>query len=199
MKALIVVDVQKDFCEGGSLAVNDADSIVPVINDLTANGNYDVVVFTKDWHPANHKSFASNWPDNALFDVVKLGNIDQILWPDHCVAGTDGARFHENLIVEKPIFMKGEDPEIDSYSGFYDNDHSTSTGLREYLDKMGIDEVDVCGLATDFCVKFTALDAKACGFDTTVLLEASRGVFMNGEEDKEKTIKELEEAGIKVS
>ena len=208
MKALIVVDVQKDFCEGGSLAVNDADSIVPVINDLTANGKYDVVVFTLDWHPPTHKSFASNWEGKNVFDLVKLGDTDQVLWPDHCIAGEVGSQLHNDLITclgsKEPrakiiFFNKGEHPRVDSYSGFYDNDHSTSTGLVEYLKGKGVTEVDVCGLATDYCVKFTALDAKAEGFDTTVLLEASRGVFLGGEADKEKIINELTEAGICVS
>ena len=208
MKALIVVDVQKDFCEGGSLAVNDAASIVPVINDLTANGEYDIVVFTQDWHPSDHKSFASNWEGKNVFDVVQLGSTDQVLWPDHCIAGEVGSQLHNDLITclgsKEPrakiiFFKKGMNTDVDSYSGFYDNDHSTSTGLKECLEKRGITEVDVCGLATDFCVKFTALDAKAEGFDTTVLLEASRGVFLGGEADKEKTISELTEAGVHVS
>jgi nicotinamidase/pyrazinamidase len=204
MKALIVVDVQKDFCKDGSLAVNNADEIVPVINKLSKSDNYDIVVFTLDWHPLNHMSFASNWKGKNLFDVVKLGDSNQVLWPNHCVSGTNGSQFHKDLItcmsnVKVAIFKKGISPNVDSYSGFYDNDHITSTGLKEYLKNEGVTKVDVCGLATDYCVKFTAIDAKGAGFDTTVLLEASRGVFLGGETDKEKTINELIEAGVQIS
>lgn len=193
-KALVIVDVQNDFCPGGSLAVTDGDKIIPGINNIMKD--YDLVILTQDWHPENHKSFASQWNDNNVFDVVKLNGVDQVLWPDHCVQYTNGADFHPDLKIteDMPIFTKGENVEVDSYSGFYDNDHKSGTGLAEYLKQEKVNAVDVCGLATDFCVKFTALDAKAEGFETTLLKDLCKGIT----EDLTPIYDELEKAGIKI-
>lgn len=193
-KALVIVDVQNDFCPGGSLAVTDGDKIIPEINKIMKD--YDLVVLTQDWHPENHKSFATQWKNNELFEVVKLNGIDQKLWPDHCVQYTKGADFHPNLNIteDMPIFTKGENIEVDSYSGFYDNDHKSSTGLAEFLKQEKVEAVDVCGLATDFCVKFTALDAKAEGFETTLLKDLTKGIA----EDLTPIYDELEKAGVKI-
>lgn len=201
MKALLVVDVQNDFCEGGSLQVNGSGEIIKPINDLISSKDYDVVVLTADWHPKNHKSFASNWDGKNVFDVVVLGGSDQVLWPDHCIENTYGSEFHKDLNTKQDnicVFKKGLNTEVDSYSGFYDNDHLTSTGLKEFLLDKNIDEVDVCGLATDYCVKYTALDAKKEGFVTNVLLFASRGVFLGGQKDFDNVVKEFKSNGINV-
>lgn len=172
MKALIVVDPQNDFMPNGSLAVTNGDSIVSVINKLTTSGKYDLVIFTKDWHPQNHKSFATQHPDKDVFTVVDLNGIPQILWPNHCVENTQGAEFHKDInmdIKNLYIFKKGMNTEVDSYSGFYENDHETSTGLTEFLSEKDVEIVHVMGLALDFCVKYTAIDASNEGFNTAVI------------------------------
>lgn len=195
-KALIIVDVQNDFCPGGALAVKHGDEVVAVINGLQKN--YDLVVATKDWHPLNHKSFASN--NNApVGELRTLNGRPQVMWPNHCVQGTEGAEFHpelNTLKIEK-IFTKGENPEVDSYSGFFDNDKKSSTGLGEYLREKKVTEVDVVGLALDYCVKATALDAKNLGFKTRVILDATRAVNLHPE-DTNKAVLELTEKGIEV-
>lgn len=195
--ALIVVDVQKDFCEGGSLAVPQANSIIPDINALMKDIlTFDLIVATQDLHPKSHKSFASN--NNApIGSMESLGGQAQVMWPDHCVEGTEGANFHEkiNITAFDAIFPKGQNPEIDSYSGFFDNDHKSSTGLGEYLKQQGVERVFVVGLALDYCVKATALDAKALGFDTTVILRATKAVNLNKNDDR-KAIDELKDAGV---
>ncbi|MGO9109649.1 MAG: bifunctional nicotinamidase/pyrazinamidase [Thermoguttaceae bacterium] len=176
MPALIIVDVQNDFCPGGALAVPEGDQIVPLINRLQPR--YDLVVATQDWHPADHGSFAANHPGRAPGETIELAGLPQILWPVHCVQGTSGAEFHKELNLERVarVFRKGTNPQTDSYSGFFDNGHRASTGLGEYLRERGVNKVHICGLATDYCVKFTALDAVDLGLETLVLEDACRGV-----------------------
>lgn len=182
MKALIVVDIQNDFCPGGSLAVKNGDQIVPVINKLTKSGLFDLVIFTKDWHPSNHKSFASQHEGKNLFDVIDLNGIDQVLWPDHCVQDTEGAMFHKDIDMNIPnlyIFKKGMNSEVDSYSGFYENDHKTSTGLSEFLKEKGINETYICGLALDYCCLYTSIDSFKEGFATHVIIDGVRSITDN--------------------
>ena len=176
MKALVVIDVQNDFIPGGQLEIQQGDLIVPVINRLQKY--FDLVVATQDWHPQNHKSFASNHSNKKPFDEINLYGIKQILWPDHCVQGSKGAEFHPDLEINKiaAIFRKGMDPEIDSYSGFYDNGHQMSTGLSGYLKEKGITEIYFCGLAADICVYYTIKDSLKEGFSATLIEDASRPV-----------------------
>ena len=197
MKALIIADVQNDFCPGGPLAVPEGDLVIPVINRLQPH--FDLVVAMQDWHPADHGSFAANHPGRAVGEVIELGGLTQILWPVHCVQDTPGAEFHPGLDrshVAK-VFRKGTDPEIDSYSGFFDNGHRKSTGLGDYLKGQGVDEVYVCGLATDYCVKFTALDAAGLGFATWCIEDASRGVNLK-RDDVAQAIEHMRAQGIRV-
>jgi nicotinamidase/pyrazinamidase len=198
MKALIVVDVQNDFLPGGALAVPDGDAVVPVINDLMPR--YELVVATQDWHPAEHESFASRHVGHAPGDVIDLHGVQQILWPDHCIQHCPGASFAAGLDVHRfdHIVRKGMDAAIDSYSGFFDNDHRRATGLAEFLSGHGVDEVVVCGLAADYCVKFTALDAIRLGLATTVLTDATRAVNLN-EDDFERAMAEIIAAGGRVT
>jgi len=174
MKALIIVDVQNDFMPDGSLAVPDGDAIVPVINRISKK--FDLVVATQDWHPPEHKSFASNQKGRQSFEIIDLNGIAQTLWPDHCVQGTSGADFYPGLDTRpvEAIFRKGIDPEIDSYSGFYDNQHLKSTGLAGYLREKGVTDVYGCGLAGDICVCDTLKDALKCGFVTTLIADAAK-------------------------
>jgi len=183
MKALIVVDVQTDFCPGGSLAVTDGDQIVKGINELVDSDEYGCVVFTKDWHPADHGSFASAHGAEP-FTMGSLNGSPQMMWPDHCVQNTVGAEFHKDLVIPDwaKIIEKGLDKNVDSYSAFYDNDHKKSTGLAEYLREMEVEEVSVCGLAGDYCVKFTAEDSLNEGFKTNILWDFAKTV----ETDEEK-------------
>ena len=169
MKALIVVDIQNDFCPGGSLAVADGDKIVPLVNSLMDKVN--LVVGTQDWHPANHRSFAVN-------NILPPFGVIQVMWPVHCVRGTNGAEFHADLNSSRfdCIIQKGTDFEVDSYSGFQDNKQGASTGLHEYLTEKGVTELLVVGLATDYCVRCTVLDALAFGYRTRVVLDACKGV-----------------------
>lgn len=174
MKALILVDIQNDFLPGGALAVPDGDAIIPIINPIQSK--FDLVVASQDWHPQTHKSFASNHDKAQVLDVIDLNGNSQVLWPDHCVQGSEGAQFSEALHMNKvsAIFRKGMDIEVDSYSAFYDNNHSNATGLEAYLKGKGINEVYVCGLAADYCVYYTAKDAKLAGFNTYYLTDATR-------------------------
>ncbi|MEM7778453.1 MAG: bifunctional nicotinamidase/pyrazinamidase [Pseudomonadota bacterium] len=177
---LLVIDVQNDFCPGGHLAVPDGADVVPVINRLA--GHFDTVVLTQDWHPADHASFASSHPGNAPFDTITLDYGPQILWPDHCVQGTSGAEFHRDLDVPHAqlIVRKGFRRNIDSYSAFFENDHTTPTGLTGYLRDHGIKRVVLVGLALDFCVRYSAEDAHACGFEPIVVADACRAIDTNG-------------------
>lgn len=178
--ALIVIDVQNDFCPGGALAVADGDKIVSGINRLM--GEFGAVVLTQDWHPADHSSFADNHPGAAPYSLTQMPYGPQVLWPRHCVQGTTGAAFHPELEATQAdlIIRKGFRPQIDSYSAFYENDKTTATGLHGYLQDRGIDEVVLAGLATDFCVAFSALDAARLGYKVTVRLDLSRGIDLNG-------------------
>ena len=193
-KALILTDIQYDFVPGGALAVPKGDEIVPVANRLMPE--YDLIIATQDWHPADHKSFASRHPGKKIGDVIELGGLKQVLWPDHCVQGTRGAELVEGLNkkhIDK-IIRKGTDPEIDSYSGFFDNDHRQSTGLGDFLKEQSVDEVHVIGLATDYCVKYTVLDSIGLGFNTFVITEGCRGIDMNPGDCK-KAVDEMKQAG----
>jgi nicotinamidase/pyrazinamidase len=197
MNALIIVDVQNDFCPGGALAVPEGDCVVPVANRLQAN--YDLVVATQDWHPANHGSFAANHPGRTVGEEIELAGLPQLLWPVHCLEGTHGAAFHPGLNLGRVarVFRKGTDPTIDSYSGFFDNGHRVATGLADYLREHGVDEVHVCGLATDYCVKFTAFDALALGFRVALLENASRGVELR-QGDVRRAIEEMRQHGVTI-
>ncbi|MBL1410254.1 bifunctional nicotinamidase/pyrazinamidase [Sphingobacterium faecale] len=176
MKALLIVDIQNDFLPGGSLEVLSGDQIIQVINSLQSK--YDLVIATQDWHPATHKSFASQHIERQVFDRINLNGIDQILWPDHCVQGTRGAQLADGLDQARieAIFRKGIEPSIDSYSGFFDNDRLRNTGLHGYLRDRSVTEVHVCGLAADFCVHFTAMDALSLGYKTVVLSKATKTI-----------------------
>src|SRR5690348_16174351 len=166
MNALVLVDIQNDFVPGGTLAVPEGDRIVPICDRL--QDCFDLVVATQDWHPRDHGSFAANHPGRKVGDVIDLNGLRQILWPVHCVQNTPGAAFVPGLDTQRVqrIFQKGTDPAIDSYSGFFDNGHRKATGLGEYLKERAVSDVYVAGLATDYCVKFTALDATQLGFKT---------------------------------
>lgn len=179
-KALIVIDVQNDFCPGGALAVTGGDEIVPMVNRLI--GEFDHVVLTQDWHPAGHSSFASVHPGKNPFETTEMPYGTQTLWPDHCVQGADGAAFHADLEWTKAelVIRKGFRPAIDSYSAFFENDRTTPTGLAGYLRERGISDLTLVGLATDFCVAYSALDAVRSGFKATVLLDACRAIDLGG-------------------
>ena len=178
--ALIVVDVQNDFCPGGALAVPDGDSIVSGINALMAEA--EAVILTQDWHPAGHSSFASSHGGKAPYDMTEMFYGPQVLWPDHCVQGSDGAAFHPDLHADRAdlIIRKGFRPEIDSYSAFFENDQKTPTGLEGYLRTRVITTLTMTGLATDFCVNFSAVDAAKLGFDVTVRMDLCRAIDMDG-------------------
>lgn len=179
-EALVVIDVQNDFCPGGALAVAGGDSVVPVINHLL--GQFALRVLTQDWHPAGHSSFASSHPGQAPFGQMRMAYGPQVLWPDHCVAGTPGAEFHPGLEVARAdlILRKGFRPAIDSYSAFFENDRQTATGLEGYLRTRGADRITLAGLATDFCVLYSALDAARLGFGVTVHLPGCRAIDLDG-------------------
>ena len=179
-EALIVVDVQNDFCPGGALAVAGGDDIIPEINAMLRQ--YQVRVLTQDWHPAGHKSFAECHPGAAPFSMVQMPYGPQILWPTHCVQGTAGAAFHPRLETEPGdlVIRKGFRPEIDSYSAFFENDHRTATGLEGYLRTRGVDTVTLVGLATDFCVTYSAVDASKLGFKVAVKMSACRSIDLDG-------------------
>ncbi|HWZ74583.1 MAG TPA: bifunctional nicotinamidase/pyrazinamidase [Casimicrobiaceae bacterium] len=193
--ALIVVDVQNSFLPGGSLAVPRGNEVVPVINDLARR--FSNVVFTQDWHPTGHHSFASSHPGKKPFDKITLDYGEQILWPDHCVQGTEGARLCQDLDVAHAqlVLRKGYHPNVDSYSAFVEADGKTTTGLRGYLQERGINNVYVCGLATDFCVAWTALDARKLGFATAVIDDACRAIDTQG--SLAAAWERMERAGVK--
>lgn len=176
MKALIIVDVQNDFLPGGALEVPDGDTVIPVLN--TMQTQFDLVVATQDWHPDGHSSFASQHEGKNPLDQIEWRGSSQTLWPDHCVQGSTGARISDTLDTKKveAIFRKGTDKRIDSYSGFYDNNHDKTTALADYLRGKGVDHVFIGGLAADVCVYFTALDSLQEGFTTTVLRDATKGL-----------------------
>jgi nicotinamidase/pyrazinamidase len=197
MKVLIIVDVQNDFCPGGTLPVPDGDRIVEVINRIQPE--FDLVVATQDWHPASHGSFAANHPGCRPGEQIELAGMPQVLWPVHCVQGTLGAELHPKLDRTQiaRVFHKGTDPNIDSYSGFFDNGHRSSTGMGDYLKSQNVTEVHVCGLATDYCVKFTAIDAVGMGFKTYLVEDACRGVELQ-QGDVRQAIHQMREQGVTV-
>jgi nicotinamidase/pyrazinamidase len=195
--ALILVDLQNDFCHGGSLAVPDADAIIPMANDLQAY--FDLVIATKDWHPRDHASFAANHPDKKVGDIIMINGIEQILWPVHCVQDTKGAEFHPDLntsLIEK-IFYKGCDRNIDSYSAFFDNAHQRATGLADYLHAEEIKSIYIMGLATDYCVKYSCRDAVNLGFNTFIVEDACRGVELQ-EGDIKAALNEMSAEGVEI-
>ena len=198
-RALIVVDIQNDFCPGGSLAVKEGDQIVSVINKLTKSGMYDLVIFTKDWHPADMKAFASQHDGKNPFDTYVNDNGDvDVLWPDHCVAGTQGAEFHKDINLNIPnlyIFKKGLRVDSHPYSGFGDLYHFDSNGLLEFLKERQITDTDILGLATDYCVCDTAIDSARQGFNTTVIMEGVRAIA----EDLTPTLDKFKKEGIKIT
>ncbi len=197
MNALILVDIQNDFLPGGALAVPEGDQIIPILNELQRH--FDLVVATQDWHPPDHGSFAVHHPDRKPGDRIDLHGLDQTLWPVHCVQGTPGADFAPGLNQARwdRVFQKGTEATIDSYSGLFDNGHRKATGLSEYLREKGVTDVYIAGLATDYCVKFTALDALALGFNVHLIEDACRGVNLQ-KGDVERAVEEMEKAGVRV-
>ena len=185
IKALIVIDVQNDFCPGGALAVPDGDLIVPGINALM--DDFDAVILTQDWHPAGHSSFASTHKADPM-SMIDMSYGPQVLWPDHCIQGANGAAFHKDLNVDAAdmIIRKGYNPAIDSYSAFFENDHTTPTGLHGYLQTRGITELTLVGLATDFCVNFSAVDAANLNYNVTVDMALCRAIDFDGSLDAAK-------------
>jgi nicotinamidase/pyrazinamidase len=197
-RALIIVDVQNDFLPGGALAVPEGDAVIPVINGLIPN--YDLIVATQDWHPSNHGSFASTYPGAPLYEVIDLNGLPQVLWPTHCVQGTPGAEFADELQSDAVarVFTKGMDPTVDSYSAFFDNGKRGDTGLGDWLKAREVTAVDVVGLALDYCVKFTAIDAAELGFATRVILDATRAVNVSPD-DADRAVAELRAAGVEAA
>ncbi len=197
MNALILVDLQNDFLPGGSLAVAEGDRVIAVANQLAHS--HPLVIATQDWHPANHASFAVNHPGHTPGDVIDLGGLRQVLWPVHCVQNTGGALFAQGLDTRAihHVFQKGTDPAIDSYSGFFDNGHKKATGLGEFLRGRGIKSITVAGLATDYCVKFTALDARGLGLDVTLVRSGCKAVNLQPG-DEQAAIQQMRTAGVTV-
>ncbi len=195
MKALILVDIQNDFMPGGALAVPNGDQVVAAANELAPR--FELVVASQDWHPPNHSSFAGQHPGSSPGDRVEIDGLEQVLWPDHCVQDTRGAELHSGLVRRNlhHIVRKGVDRRIDSYSAFFDNARRRATGLADYLSEKGVGSVTILGLATDYCVKYTALDAVDLGLETTVALDGCRGIeLLPG--DVDKAISEMREAGV---
>jgi nicotinamidase/pyrazinamidase len=195
--ALLLIDLQNDFCLGGSLAVPDADAVIPLANELQKK--FDLVIATKDWHPKDHASFASNHPGGKIGEVSTVNNLLQVLWPNHCVQGMHGAEFHPELDTSRieKIIYKGIDKEMDSYSAFFDNAHQRSTGLADYLHERFVNTIYIMGLATDYCVRYSCLDALQLGFEVYFIQDACRGVELN-KGDVVKAINEIETMGGKV-
>jgi nicotinamidase/pyrazinamidase len=196
-RALIVVDIQYDFLPGGALAVRDGDEVIPVANAMLKK-DFDVRVATQDWHPPGHGSFAST-RGGKVGDISELAGLPQVLWPDHCVQETHGADLHRDLELSRVmrVFRKGTDAAIDSYSGFYDNGHRKSTGMGEWLKEQGVTDVSILGLATDYCVKYSALDAVKLGFRTQVIEDGCRGVELKPG-DVAAAIEEMRRAGAEI-
>ena len=197
MTALILIDLQNDFVPGGALAVQEGNTVIPIINRLQSH--FDLVFATQDWHPPDHRSFAANHPGKKPGDVIDLNGLSQVLWPVHCVQQTPGADFVPALNRShiREIIRKGTDPQIDSYSGFFDNGHRKATGLAERLHTAGATHLFLAGLATDYCVKFTVLDALSLGFRTSVVVDACRGVNLRSE-DSSEAFSEMERAGAEL-
>lgn len=191
---LLLIDVQNDFCPGGALAVADGDAVIPVVNRLATR--FDHVVLTQDWHPADHSSFATSHPGAAPFATVTMAYGAQTLWPNHCVQGTAGAAFHHELAADRAelVIRKGFRAAIDSYSAFFENDRTTPTGLAGYLRERGARRIVMAGLATDFCVQYSALDARRLGFDAAVVLSGCRAIDLGG--SLASAIAAMREAGV---
>jgi nicotinamidase/pyrazinamidase len=196
-QALIVIDVQNDFCPSGALAVSGGDEVVTGINALM--GEFDAVVLTQDWHPAGHSSFASSHDGKAPFEMTTMPYGDQVLWPDHCIIGSHGAQFHPALNQDRAdiIIRKGYNAAIDSYSAFFENDQTTPTGLVGYLRTRGVSELTMVGLATDFCIKFSAVDAAKLGFNVTINIGLCRAIDMDG--SLASAIDGMKAAGVKIA
>jgi len=197
MKALLIVDVQNDFLPGGALEVPEGDQVIPIINDLQKK--FSTIVASRDWHPADHGSFASNHPGHNPGDIITLNGLEQILWPDHCVQGTNGAEFAPELNqapIQNVIF-KGTDPGVDSYSAFFDNGHRIETELHQYLQKSGIKTLYIVGLAADVCVLFTVKDAIDLGYETYLVTDATKGVNMQPD-DTSKALEDMKKHGAKL-
>lgn len=194
MKALLIVDLQYDFCPGGALAVPGGDTIIPHINALIPH--FDCIIQTQDWHPKSHASFASNNNGKSPYDTIQMDYGEQVLWPDHCVQGSHGADFHRelNTTATQMIVRKGFRKNIDSYSAFFENDNTTATGLDGYLKERGVEELYITGLATDFCVKWSALDAVKQGYKTYLIENAVKGIDIEG--SVEQSLIEMKEAGV---
>jgi len=197
-KALVLVDLQNDFIPGGSLAVREGDAVIPVANAVQKKFG-GLILATQDWHPKNHSSFASNHPGKHPGDVIELGELQQVLWPDHCVQGSRGAQFHAVLDRSRvtKVFRKGTDPAIDSYSTFFDNAHRKSTGLGDFLKSEEVTDVYLLGLATDYCVKYSALDSVHLGFNTHVIIDGCRGVELSAG-DTQAAVDEMKTAGVEI-
>ena len=197
MKALLIVDVQNDFLPGGSLEVPGGDQVVPVINNL--QNHFDTIVASRDWHPADHGSFASNNPGHQPGEVIDLNGLQQILWPDHCVQGSFGAEFSAQLQTEQiqKVIFKGTDPGVDSYSAFFDNGHRIETELHQYLQEIGIKTLYIVGLAADVCVYFTVKDAIDLGYETYLVTDATKGVNMKPD-DTSKALNDMQKRGAKL-
>lgn len=194
--ALILVDIQRDFCPGGALAVPDGDDVIPPSNRLMERCRFGAVVATQDWHPPGHSSFASTYPGKQPFEQIELDYGSQTLWPDHCVQGSAGADFHPGLVLDPVdlIIRKGFRKPVDSYSAFQENDRKTLTGLAGYLKERGIARTFLAGLAADVCVFFSAMDARAAGFETVFLEDAARGIDRDG--SRERTRADVHAAGV---
>jgi nicotinamidase/pyrazinamidase len=193
---LLVVDIQNDFLPGGALAVPGGDLIIPVVNALAAR--FEHVVLTQDWHPEGHQSFASSHEGRSSFSTIEMHYGEQILWPEHCVQGTFGAAFHQDLDIHQAeaIIRKGHRSEVDSYSAFFENDHRTPTGLAGYLRERGVKRIFICGLALDFCVAWSALDARRLGFDVSVVEDATRAIDTSG--SLERAMGDMKAAGVRM-
>ena len=192
--ALILIDIQNDFCPGGALAVDDGDKIIEISNKLQKK--FKINIITQDWHPPNHKSFASNHLNKIPFSTVEILYCTQVLWPDHCMQGSIGAEFHPKLVTKNAdlIIRKGFRPEIDSYSAFFDNDHETPTGLDGYLQSRGVDTIYLCGLALDFCVYFSAIDGIKLDFKVNVIKDACRAIDLDG--SLNKSLNDMKNKGV---
>ena len=197
-RALILVDLQHDFCPGGALAVSRGHETIDVANRVMPM--FETVVATQDWHPTDHASFAVNNPGTEVGQVITVDGAPQVMWPAHCVEGTAGAAFHSALEIARitEVFRKGTDPNIDSYSGFFDNGHKKATGMATWLLERNIDDVVVLGLATDYCVKFTALDARGLGLNVTLVADGCRGVDLQPH-DSVRAIDEMRSAGVRIT
>ncbi len=196
-RALIIIDMQNDFCPGGALAVLEGNEIVPVINKLSSK--FRRIIATQDWHPPDHVSFAVSHPGKKEYDVISYEGIEQVLWPKHCVPGTKGAEFHPELDTEKfnLILRKGSNPKIDSYSAFRENDKKTLTGLEGYLRNLSVSKTYFCGLALDYCVFYSAMDSKELGFETYVIIDGTKGID-SPEGNIDKSLNTMRKKGIKI-